>query len=69
MRLLTNDQTARWIKSDINGHMQTAFIAVAAIQGPWRKDFDFDSLLSYILGVAIVAAVVVACLDITVWRP
>jgi hypothetical protein len=69
MKLLTNNQTARWIKSDLNGRMQTAFIASAAIHGPWRKEFDMDSLMSYLLGVAIVSALVVACLDITIWRP
>ena len=69
MKLLTNNQTARWIKTDLNGRMQTAFISTAAIHGPWHKEFDMDSLLSYVLGVAIVAAVVVTCLDITIWRP
>lgn len=69
MKLLTNNQTARWIKTDLNGRMQTAFIAHAAIEGPCRKEFDMDSLLSYLLGVAIVAAVVAVGLDITIWRP
>lgn len=69
MTLLTNEAQARWITIDVNGRMHTAFIAHAAIHGPFRKEFDFDSLLSYVLGVAIVAAIVVAGFDITVWRP
>lgn len=40
-----------------------------AIEGPHRKEIDIDSFLSYLLGAAIVAAVVVTCLDITIWRP
>lgn len=42
---------------------------VPAIQGPWRREWDMDTLMSYVLGVAIVLAVVVTCLDITIWRP
>lgn len=40
----------------------------AAIQGPFDKS-DVDGLVSYAIGIAIVAAVIVVCFDITVWRP
>ena len=42
---------------------------VPTIQGPWRKEFNWDGLLSYLLGVAIVVAIVTVCFDITIWRP
>lgn len=44
-------------------------IVWAAIQGPWRKEFDMDTILSVLLGVAIVASIVTVCFDITIWRP
>jgi hypothetical protein len=69
MPLLTNEQTHRVIRMDKDGFLTTAFIVHAAIQGPFKREFNMYSLMSYVLGVTIVSAVVVLCLDITVWRP
>lgn len=59
------------LNSDIRIHPRCKrdTIVWAAIQGPWRKEFNWDGLLSYLLGVAIVVAIVTVCFDITIWRP
>lgn len=67
--LLTNDQTHRVTRMTKDGFITTAFVVFAAIQGPYKRQLDMDSVMSYVLGMTIVAAVVVLCLDITVWRP
>lgn len=67
--LLTNDQTHRATKLSKDGFISTAFIAHAAIQGPYKREINMDSVMSYVLGVAICIAVVTVCLDITIWRP
>lgn len=67
--LLKNNEINRSIKVDKDGMIATAFIAYAAIEGPFKREFDFDGFLSYALGVVICIACVVVFLDITVWRP
>lgn len=67
--LLTNDQTHRVTRMTKDGFITTAFVVFAAIQGPYKRKLDSDTVLSYILGVAIVLAIVTVCFDITVWRP
>lgn len=72
--LLTNDQTHRATKLSKDGYISTAFIAHAAIEGPFKRqktkrEINMDTVMSYVLGVAITLAVVVTCLDITIWRP
>lgn len=67
--LLKNNEINRAVKVDKDGMIATAFIACAAIEGPFKRKVDFDSLLSYALGVVICIGCVVVFLDITVWRP
>lgn len=67
--LLTNEQTHRVVKLSKDGYLTTAFIVHAAIQGPHKREINMDTVMSYVLGVAITLAVVVTCLDITIWRP
>lgn len=67
--LLTNAQTHRVLRMDKDGFLTTAFIVHAAIQGPYKRQLNTDTIASYALGVAIVLAIFTVCLDITVWRP
>lgn len=67
--LLTNDQTNRVMRLTMDGKLYTLFVAHAAIHGPFKREIDMDTVMSYVLGVALVAAIVVACFDITIWRP
>ena len=69
MPLLINEQTHRVVKLSKDGYLTTSFIVHAAIQGPHKRKINMDGVMSYAIGVAIGAAVVVACLDITIWRP
>ena len=71
MKLLTNNNIARWIKTDANGYMQTAFIATASVHGPFKRKLKItmDDVLSYVLGSAIGFAIVAVFFDVIVWRP
>lgn len=69
MSLLTNDETNRVMRLTSDGRLYTMFVACAAIHGPYKREFNWDKFLSYVLGVAIVLAIVTAALDITIWRP
>lgn len=63
MPLLRNNDTR------IHHRCHRTTIVWAAIQGPFKRPLDTEALLSYVLGAGIVLAIVVACLDITIWRP
>ena len=67
--LLTNDQTHRVMRMDKDGFLSTAFIVHAAIQGPFKREVNTDTITSYALGVAIFLAIATVCLDVTIWRP
>lgn len=69
MKLLKNEDQCRAMEHDKQGRLITLYVANAAIHGPYKREIDWDSILSYVLGVVIVLALVVACLDITIWRP
>lgn len=69
LALLKNQEINRAVKIEKDGMIATAFVAYAAIEGPFKREFDFDGFLSYALGVVIAIACVVVFLDITVWRP
>lgn len=72
MKLLTNNETHRATKLSKEGFICTAYIATAAVHGPYSlKDDEQEDIgfPSYVIGVAIVVAIVAVFFDITIWRP